>query len=183
VPPSPSPLQTASMDLPQSPHVHIQRPHDCHPSSWGYPTGCSSAFPTRHRTQSNLELGSQYKDTIYQTSTHPISSLYRDAAPLPIDNASGRFLPSCLQDIVQSPSLSPTSTASADLSVDEYVSSPVSVYSTGSAKLYPNGDRPLRVHRTPSSVSLGLGNIWQLDGEESKALSSSLSPQNEISRG
>lgn len=183
VPPSLSPLQTASMDLPQSPQVHIQRPHDYHPTSCGYPIGCSSALRSRDRTQSNLELGSHYKDTIYQTSTHPIPSLYRDPAPLPIDNPSGRFLPSCLQDIVQSPSLSPTSTASADLSVDEYVSSPVSVYSTGSAKLYPNGDRPLRVHRTPSSVSLGLGNIWQLDGEESKALSSSLSPQNENFRG
>ncbi|KAI0298955.1 hypothetical protein BC826DRAFT_997618 [Russula brevipes] len=85
-------------------------------------------------------------NTIYQTSTPP--------------------------DIVQSPSLSPTSTASADLSVDEYIASPVSVYSTGSAKLYTNGDHPLHVHR----------NIWQLDGDESKALSSSLSPQNEISR-
>jgi hypothetical protein len=78
-----------------------------------------------------------------------------------------------LQDIVQSPSLSPTSTTSADLSVDEYIASPVSAYSTSSTKLYSNGDR--FVHRTPSSVSLSRGNIWQLDGEECKALSSSLS--------
>jgi len=112
-----------------------------------------------------------------------MTSSYRDPAAFPLGSVSGHFLPSCLQDIVQSPSLSPTSTTSADLSVDENISSPASVYSTSSAKLYPNGDRPLRVHRTPSSVSLGLGNIWQLDGEESKALSSPLSPQNEMSRG
>ncbi len=177
------PLQTASVGyLQQSPYVHIQRPHDCHLNSCGCPTMCSSALRRRDRTQSNVELGPRYKDTIYQTSIHPTSS-YRGPPPFPMDNESGRFLPSCLQDVVQSPSLSPTSTASADLSVDEYMSSPVSVYSTSSAKLCPNGDRPLHVHRTPSSVSLSLGNIWQLDGEESKALSSSLSPQNETSRG
>jgi hypothetical protein len=138
----------------------------------------------RDGTQCSMEQGSRCQDTIYQTSTPPVLPSYREREPaiFPSDNESGRFLPSCLQDIVQSPSLSPTSTTSADLSVDEYIASPVSVYSTGSAKLYTNGDHPLRVHRTPSSVSLGLGNIWQLDGEESKALSSSLSPQNEISR-
>jgi hypothetical protein len=84
---------------------------------------------------------------------------------------------------VQSPSLSPTSTTSADLSVDDYVASPVSVYSPNNAKHPTNGERTLYLHRTPSSVSLGLGTIWQLDGEESKALSSSISSQNEISRG
>jgi hypothetical protein len=161
--------------VPQSPYVHMQRPYDCNL--------ITPAFRSRDQTQSSVELGSRYDDTIYQTSAHSISSSYKGPAAIPIGGTSGHFLPSCLQDIVKSPSLSPTSTASADLSVDEYISSPASVYSASSAKLYPNGDRPLRVHRTPSSVSLGLGNIWQLDGEESKALSSSLSPQNEMSRG
>jgi hypothetical protein len=166
LPPSPAPLQAASVDhLPHFPYVHTQGPHYCNLNT--------SAFRGRDQTQSDAELGSRCSDTIYQTSTHSMTSSYRGHAAFPLDSASGHFLPSCLQDIVQSPSLSPTSTTSADLSVDENISSPASIYSTSSAKLYPNGDRPLRVHRTPSSVSLGLGNIWQLDGEESKALSSS----------
>jgi hypothetical protein len=184
LPPTLPSLQTAVLDSPpQSSPVHIQHPHDCYLDSCRCRTLHSSALWSRDGTQCNMEL-SRYQDTIYQTSTPPVLPSYREREPatFPSDNESGRFLPSCLQDIVQSPSLSPTSTASADLSVDEYIASPVSVYSTGSAKLYANGDHPLHVHRTPSSVSLGLGNIWQLDGEESKALSSSLSPQNEISR-
>jgi hypothetical protein len=176
LPSSLAPLQPASVDhLPHSPHAHTQRPHHCNLNI--------SAFRGRDQTKSDAGLGSHFNDTIYQTSTHSLTSTYRDPAAFPLGSVSGHFLPSCLQDIVQSPSLSPTSTTSADLSVDENISSPASVYSTSSAKLYPNGDRPLRVHRTPSSVSLGLGNIWQLDGEESKALSSSLSPPNEMSRG
>ena len=130
-----------------------------------------------------MELGFHSKDTIYQTSTAPASlSYYPEPPPLvQFDNGSSPFLPSCLQDIVQSPSLSPTSTVSADLSVDEYVTTPASAYSTIGAKHYPGNERPLHVRRTTSSVSLG-GNIWQLDGEESKALSGSLTSPNEVPR-
>ncbi len=143
---------------------------------------CSPALKSRDQIRSSVELGFHSKDTIYQTSIAPASLSYSEPALLPPDNVSGPFLPSCLQDIVQSPSLSPTSTVSADLSVDEYVASPASAYSTISAKPYPNNERPLHVRRTTSSVSLGLGNIWQLDGEESKALSGSLTSPNEVPR-
>src|SRR5487761_1208468 len=120
LPPSFAPLQAASMEhLSQSPYVHMQRP--------AYDRDLkTSAFRTRDQTQFDVELGSRYNDPIYQTSTHSISSPYQVPAAFPIGSASGPFLPSCLQDIVQSPSLSPTSTTSADLSVDEYISSPAS---------------------------------------------------------
>ncbi|KAI9512156.1 hypothetical protein F5148DRAFT_1273909 [Russula earlei] len=177
--PSLPPLQTAPLDyLSQSPFVHIRQGNGCFSNSCGCPTPCS-ALPSGDQTC--VEIGSRcFKDTIYQTSTPSVSSSYGEPVPFPVENASGRFLPSCLQDIVQSPSLSPSSTTSADLSVDEHIASPISVYSTGSTKLGTNGDPFLHAHRTPSSVSLG--NIWQLDGEESKAFSSSLSSHHEISR-
>ncbi|KAH9960269.1 hypothetical protein BC827DRAFT_1370586 [Russula dissimulans] len=179
--PSLPPIHCAAVEYPsQSPFAHIQHSNDCFLTTCRCRTSWSPALPSRD--QAGGELGSRHsKDTIYQTST-PVSLSYRETVPFPIENASGHFLPSCLQDVVQSPSLSPTSTTSADLSVDEYIASPVSVYSTGSAKLCTSGDTSLPMHRTPSSVSLGLGNIWQLDGEESKAFSSSFSPQNETSR-
>jgi hypothetical protein len=162
--------------------MHMHRPPSCYLDSFGCPPVCPSALRSLDKNQSSVELGLRSNDTIYQTSTPPISFSCPEPALLPMDNISGPFLPSCLQDIVQSPSLSPTSTTSADLSVDEYVATPVSVYSTSSAKHPTNGERQLHVHRTPSTVSLGLGNIWQLDGEESKALSGSISSQNELSR-
>ena len=182
LPPSLSNVQTASLDVPpQSPVAHIQRPHCRYIDPRGPRTMCPSALKSRNQTRSSVELGFHYKDTIYQTSTAPTSLSYSEPpALLPLDNGSGPFLPSCLQDIVQSPSLSPTSTVSADLSVDEYVATPASAYSTISAKHYPNNEHPLHVRRTTSSASLR--NIWQLDGEESKALSGSLTSPNEIPR-
>lgn len=178
LPPSLPAVQTTAQDYPpQSPYTHIQRTHDCYLNSCGCSPSRPSALGGRgDLTHSSVELGSRYKDTIYQTSTPPVSATFREFTPLPLDNTSGRLLPSCLQDIVQSPSLSPTSTTSADLSVDEYIASPVSVHSTSSTKPYTNGDRLSSIHRTPSSISLRSGNIWQLDGEECKALSNSFSP-------
>lgn len=184
LPPSLSNLQTASLDIyPRSPVAHIQRSHCRYIDSHGSRTMCSPALmKSRDQIRSSVELGFHSKDTIYQTSTAPVSLSYSEPALLPLDSGSGPFLPSCLQDIVQSPSLSPTSTVSADLSVDEYAASPTSVYSTISAKHHPNNECPLHVRRTTSSVSLGIGNIWQLDGEESKALSGSLTSPNEVPR-
>jgi len=184
LPPSLSNLQTASLDIhPQSPVAHIQRSHYRYLDSCAPHTMCSQpALKTRDQIRSSVELNIHSKDTIYQTSTAPASLSYSEPALLTPDNGSGPFLPSCLQDIVQSPSLSPTSTVSADLSVDEYVATPASAYSTISAKHYPNNEHPLHVRRTTSSASLGLGNIWQLDGEESKALSGSLTSPNEVPR-
>ncbi|KAF9025062.1 hypothetical protein BDZ89DRAFT_1161893 [Hymenopellis radicata] len=101
-----------------------------------------------HRSQSHFELGSQYASThqaarpIYQTSGH-----VHAPAPAPL-------LPSFLQDIVQSPMLSPVSTSSADLSFDEY------------------DERPTTQHRTQTSAK-NISNIWKMDGEEFSAINRS----------
>lgn len=64
----------------------------------------------------------------------------------------GPLLPSFLQDIVQSPSLSPTSTSSADLSVDECHTNPesMSIYSHSPT-------RPDRVNFYGAVVNSGVG--------------------------
>jgi len=118
-----------------------------------------------HRSQSHLELSAQYANShpIYQTSGHrqpsPLYSTGYDVYHAPV-HAPAPLLPSFLQDIVQSPALSPTSTSSADLSFEEYdeVASPQSTLPRSHG-----GD--------DSATSSPLGNIWRLDGEESKSLS------------
>ncbi|KAJ6468976.1 hypothetical protein DFH09DRAFT_1479573 [Mycena vulgaris] len=135
--------------------------------------------PVVHRSQSHSELGSQFTHSypIYQTSPHQNqnqhqhqqysrhhlpSPLHRHALSVdtsPIDMyAPVPLLPSFLQDIVQCPTLSPSSTSSADLSFEEYEDSlPSSTRSTFSG--------------TDSVNASPLANIWRLDGEESKSLS------------
>ncbi|KAF9219332.1 hypothetical protein BS17DRAFT_717827 [Gyrodon lividus] len=122
------------------------------------------------RTRCQFDSGIQYPDSqfIYETSgPHRSSSSsfpslvdLDDALPL---NAPAPLLPSFLQDIVQSPSLSPTSTSSADLSIEEYediMPSP--------RRLSPTRDR-LKVNNDSSS-HLPLGNIWKLNDEETKGI-------------
>lgn len=126
--------------------------------------------PVVQRSQSHFNLGSQYANSqpIYQTSGHRNSSPHPQqryfTSPPPLHlHAPAPLLPSFLQDIVQSPSLSPASTSSADLSFEEYEDSIPS----------PNGSNNGR-GRTSSrddSANLPLGNIWRLDGEETKSLS------------
>jgi len=112
LPPSLSNLQTASLDIhPQSPVAHIQRSNYRHIDSCSPRTMCfQPALKSRDQIRSSVELGFHSKETIYQTSTASASLSYSEPALLPLDNEPGPFLPSCLQDIVQSPSLSPTST-------------------------------------------------------------------------
>lgn len=117
-----------------------------------------------HRSQSHIELSAQSVNNhpIYQTSGHrqpsPLYSTGPDVHHMPV-HTPAPLLPSFLQDIVQSPALSPTSTSSADLSFEEYdeLTSPKSILPRHS------GD--------DSPTSPALGNIWRLDGEESKSLS------------
>ncbi|KAJ6476191.1 hypothetical protein C8R45DRAFT_834098, partial [Mycena sanguinolenta] len=149
-----------------------------------------------HRSQSHSELGSQFAHggygqaqayPIYQTSGQqqhqqsfsrqhhpsPLSTqrtLPRDGRASPIDLfGPSPLLPSFLQDIVQSPALSPTSTSSADLSFDELEeslpSSTRSSFSSGGADASP------------------LTSIWRLDGEESKSLAAFPWARQELMRG
>ncbi|KAF7297182.1 RanBP2-type domain-containing protein [Mycena indigotica] len=114
-----------------------------------------------HRSQSHSELGSG-SFPIYETSRYhgQPSPLHRPVMmsppvqPLPAP-APAPLLPSFLQDIIQSPTLSPASTSSADLSFDEYEDNRSLSSSTRST--FSGGDSPL-------------ANIWRLDGEETKSI-------------
>jgi hypothetical protein len=111
---------------------------------------------------------------IYQTSPHqnltqqfqrqhhpsPLQrhTLSADASPVDVF-APAPLLPSFLQDIVQSPTLSPSSTSSADLSFEEYEES------------LPSSTRSTFSQSGADSVTASpLASIWRLDGEESKSL-------------
>ncbi|KAG6856542.1 hypothetical protein H0H87_003361 [Tephrocybe sp. NHM501043] len=121
-----------------------------------------------HRSHSHYELGAQYNNRetspIYQTSgnrqrqTSPLYSTGPDFRSLPV-HAPAPLLPSFLQDMVQSPALSPTSTSSADLSFEEY------------DDMLPTKTSFPRTYSGDDSSESAIGNIWRLDGEESKSLS------------
>ncbi|KAJ7778463.1 hypothetical protein B0H16DRAFT_1503599 [Mycena metata] len=177
--------QQQSQQQQQHPHLigrsHSTTPAQAHRRFVNFSPPPPSRGPV-HRSQSHSELGSQYTHgyPIYQTSPHQNQHHHQQpqysrhySSPLqrhtlsieehPIDlYAPAPLLPSFLQDIVQSPTLSPASTSSADLSFEEYdeESLPSSTRSTFSQS---GGDS---VHSSP------LANIWRLDGEESKSLSS-----------
>lgn len=117
-----------------------------------------------HRSQSQFELGAQYSQPIYQTSgqRQPSSPFLASAqssrnqdtyTPAPL-------LPSFLQDIVQSPKLSPsvTSPSSTELSIGGEYGEHAPMHTTSRAS-------------SGSSSNLGISNIWKLDGEETKGLS------------
>ncbi|KIJ60440.1 hypothetical protein HYDPIDRAFT_98774, partial [Hydnomerulius pinastri MD-312] len=132
-----------------------------------------------HRSRSQFDLGSHYPDSqfIYETSgprrssSSHFPSMTNLGDSLPI-SAPAPLLPSFLQDIVQSPALSPTSTSSADLSIEEYddpVSSPTRV-SLVRDRLVANND---------SSSHLPLGNIWKFNDEETKGIAGIALPNHE----
>ncbi|KAJ7710858.1 hypothetical protein B0H17DRAFT_1123948 [Mycena rosella] len=124
-----------------------------------------------HRSQSHNELGSQFAQG-YRTSPHQSQSQHQQqqqyqhqhlpSSPLRRHTLSdpASLPPSFLQDIVQSPTLSPSSTWSADLSFEEYEES------------LPSSTRSTFSHSGGDSVNVSpFANIWRLDGEESKSLS------------
>lgn len=117
-----------------------------------------------HRSQSHFELGKQYANShpIYQTSGHrqpsPLYSTGPNLRQMPV-HAPAPLLPSFLLEH-ESPTLSPTSTSSADLSFEEFDDL--------------SSTKPTFPHTSSSDDSATnspLGNIWRLDGEESKSLS------------
>ena len=171
--------------------TQVPRSHSLTPPQIRRPFIDLSQAQTRpvHRSQSHFSLGSQYtsqsppypaSSPIYQTSGHrqpsPLyltgpdthrhnsnltnaskNSLLTVQAPAPL-------LPSFLQDIVQSPALSPTSTttSSAELSSVEECED-----ITSPRAMFPRA----RGDSGSSDVNSPIANIWRLDGEESKSLS------------
>ncbi|CCM03229.1 uncharacterized protein FIBRA_05354 [Fibroporia radiculosa] len=119
-----------------------------------------------HR-RASLGTGAQ-DHTIYQTTDHDVRSPVSNAPQPPVPTTpTTPLLPSFLQDIVQPPSLSPsTSTSSAELSLEDLDDATLR-----SSRLDGYGvNRPYS--GSTSSFSLhGINSIWKFDGEESKALS------------
>lgn len=172
VPAPPSPVTATRSQSLTPPHPLLHRPF----IDISRPN--SRVTPVVQRSQSHIELGAQYAaaQPIYQTSGLSPQSYSQhggqyqsQSGPRPLlvhAPAPAPLLPSFLQDIVQSPTLSPSSTSSADLSFEEYdvESSPRSTRSMLS--------RSRNNHIVSSAnVEAELGNIWRLDGEESKSLS------------
>ncbi|KAJ6482865.1 hypothetical protein C8R47DRAFT_574852 [Mycena vitilis] len=176
---APSPSHSHSHSHPPPPP--IGRSHSTTPAQTHRPFVNFSPPPQQprasvHRSQSHSELGSQFMHgyPIYQTAPHHQSNpqFYRQHHPSPLQRhtlsadhspvdvfAPAPLLPSFLQDIVQSPTLSPSSTSSADLSLDEYEES------------LPSSTRSTFSQSGMDSVTASpLANIWRLDGEESKSL-------------
>lgn len=134
------------------------------------PVDLSQSLQVPPRPRSQLDLGARYPDSqfIYETSG-PRSSSSSSSFPsvkdleddLPSLSDAPNLLPSFLQDIVQSPTLSPTSTSSAELSIEEYEdNSPSSQRSSlGRDRLVLSDDS---ISHSP------LGNIWKLNDEETK---------------
>ncbi|KAG2143429.1 uncharacterized protein EDB93DRAFT_1156137 [Suillus bovinus] len=124
--------------------------------------------PYRSRSHSNFDAGTQYSDPqfIYETSaprrTSPSSfpSLGDLEDSLP-SNIPAPLLPSFLQDIVQSPTLSPSSTSSTDLSPEDYDDG-------FSSERSSFGKDRIAVNDSPSN--LPVSNIWKLNDEETKGI-------------
>lgn len=125
--------------------------------------------PCRSRSHSNFDLGTQYSDSqfIYETaaprrgspSSFPNLGDAEDRHPA---NVPAPLLPSFLQDIVQSPTLSPTSTSSAELSPEDYDDG----FSSGRSSF----GRERIVVTNDSSLNLPASNIWKLNDEETKGI-------------
>jgi hypothetical protein len=143
----------------------------------GPPTDFSNSrtLQSVHRSRSHFDLSHHHSHSqpIYQTSGRHGSPSPPGASTASLHlHAPAPLLPSFLQDIVQSPALSPTSSSSADLSLDEpeeNLTLPIGAV--------PRGGQPSSTRESPSSMALR--NIWKMDGEETKNLSALGSPNRE----
>lgn len=128
--------------------------------------------PRLNHSQIDVRATTQHPESqfIYETSGSnrhalPLFPGMRDLEDaLPV-SAPAPLLPSFLQDIVQSPTLSPTSSSSADLSIEEY------------EDIAPSRDRV--VARDDSGLSFHLGNIWRLNDEETAGVAGIALPHRE----
>ncbi|KAG2152810.1 hypothetical protein DEU56DRAFT_776264 [Suillus clintonianus] len=154
------PLASGPPSLPsQAPRSHSMTP----PAAPSY-----NQVPYRSRSHSNFDADTQYSDSqfIYETSaprrTSPSSfpSLGDLENYLPV-NLPAPLLPSFLQDIVQSPTLSPSSTSSTDLSPEDYDDS----FSSERSSFGKD-----RIATNDSSSNLPVSNIWKLNDEETKGI-------------
>ncbi|THG96193.1 hypothetical protein EW026_g5601 [Hermanssonia centrifuga] len=120
-------------------------------------------YRTAGRSRSQMDLRTQYQDSrpIYQT---PVYNRRGISPHSRVPSPTSALLPSCLQEIIQSPmhSSPATSSSSADLSFEDYD------LSFELADQMLRQAQGARVYSTSSpAVS---GSIWKLDGEETKTL-------------
>lgn len=132
----------------------------------------------RQTSPSTRSPGSDNPRTLYQTSLGNGSSVSftpgTAANPQTYANTSpsGPLLPSFLQDIVQSPSLSPAS--SADFSLEDYSNDEVepgrfTKFTEGGTNVPYPGQRLRSSLALKSTTSLtNMFNIWKLDGNETR---------------
>jgi hypothetical protein len=169
-----------------SPMTLPTRPNSVTPPI-AHPRTSAGIHPSPLRSRSHYDLGAQYSSAspIYQTSgarhsvpSSPLATVFTGPSSLAVREPNvGTLLPSFLQDIVHSPSLSPSSTASAELSVEDYEEELANaIYATQmqvQKRFYNDHARNMSRSSSSSLRAHPLGNIWTLDGEESKALTRS----------
>jgi hypothetical protein len=161
-------------NLPQSAEPQPRAYSLTPPQVLGPPTdiGNCRMLQSIHRSRSHFDLSHHHSHSqpIYQTCGRHGSSSSPVASTTSLHlHAPAPLLPSFLQDIVQSPTLSPTSSSSADLSLDELEEN-----LTLPAGLVPRGGQLSSTKESPSGMALR--NIWKMDGEETKTLSTLGSP-------
>ncbi|PPQ85723.1 hypothetical protein CVT24_001709 [Panaeolus cyanescens] len=174
----PSPLYATGPDLRRASSSSLHQQYDSNGTRTALPATPLTAEPT------TPHFGRSY---VGNSGTPAIQ------VPAPL-------LPSFLQDIVQSPALSPTSTttSSADLSsIEEYddLSSPRSTFpiharargdsgsSSGMMEERVVGDYGVIGGGAPGGGGSPVSNIWRLDGAESKSLSAFPLPNSEELKG
>jgi hypothetical protein len=187
LPPSPScviherPLRRSSLPL-QALAAHQPNNDVCRHDGQRFPTPRSrsqadSFLKTRRPSPSFGSHSSESSRTLYQTSfgcgSSPLFASGNVAnSPAHVDTSPpGLLLPSFLQDIVQSPSLSPAS--SADFSLEDYSNDETEPKSSklneGCANMPYHG--PM-LHSSPALKSTtsftNMYNIWKLGGDETK---------------
>ncbi|KAG0707216.1 hypothetical protein DFH29DRAFT_897550 [Suillus ampliporus] len=161
------PLTSGSVSLPpQAPRSHSMTPPQRRRMFMDNVP--QNQVPYRSRSHSNFDLSAQYSDSqfIYETSaprraspsSFPSLGDLEECLPA---NIPAPLLPSFLQDIVQSPTLSPSSTSSADLSPEDYDDS----FSSGRSSFGKE-----RIVTNDSCVNLPVSNIWKLNDEETKGI-------------
>lgn len=183
LPPSPSsmiherPLRRSSLPLQalaaaQQPSGDVFR-HDGHRSLMSRSRSHQFLKP-RQPSPGIRSPGSENLQPLYQTSLGNVSSpsFAPGTATTPPAHAEtsppGPLLPSFLQDIVRSPSLSPAS--SADFSLEDYSNDEVE---PGRLNKFNEANVPYRgLHSSlalkPTTSLTNMHNIWKLDGDETK---------------
>jgi hypothetical protein len=175
----------------RQPRAYGQRPQTLTPPEYMYGSSAINVYPTGRQTvqrsQSQHELNAKYStlspsnspQPIYQTPLPPVNSGYhasvnKEQFSDPSIHMPTQLLPSFLQDLVHSPTLSPASTnSSAELSCED---DEISVPSPKWPAKHGTIGQERRVNIKGVDDLTRSMSIWSLDGEEAKSLAGSPLP-------